>query len=390
MKNSIQSDTFLKYYPAFRNSEITGRFLSYKDLSPQLEKLKQNFRIEEIGRSFLNIPIHSIEIGTGPVKILAWSQMHGNESTTTKALLDLFNLFVQFRNEPDVKLVLERCTFLVIPMLNPDGAARYTRENVNKVDLNRDAHERKESESKVLRKCYENFLPDFCFNLHDQRTIFGAGDTSKPATISFLTPAMDSERTVTDSRLRSMKVVVAMNKVLQRYLPGMVGRYDDAYNINCTGDSFQSLKIPTILFEAGHFPGDYMREETRKFMALAIFTGLHSIATGDFRHCEAAEYSRIPENKKNFYDIILREAMIKGERVDIAIQYEEKIKGNSIHFEPVVRTMASGLSSYGHKEIDCEGMEVRSASGEDINENDIVTVILLNDEKLSIISQDIP
>lgn len=389
MKKEVEIKTFLDHYPYFWNTEITGRYLSYTELSPQLEKFKEDFQIKEIGRSFLNVPIHSIRIGTGPVKILGWSQMHGNESTTTKALLDLFNLFKQHQKDPEVKLVLERCTFLVIPMLNPDGAARYTRENVNKVDLNRDAHEQKEVESKVLRKCYEEFKPDFCFNLHDQRTIFSAGDTSNPATISFLTPAMDPDRSLTDSRLRSMKVIVAMNTVLQKYLPGMIGRYDDAFNINCTGDTFQSLEVPTILFESGHFPGDYLREETRKFMALAIFSGLHSIATGTFRNCEAVDYLQIPENHKNFNDVVLREASVKGETVDVAIQYEEKIKGSRIHFEPVVKTMAPALSIFGHKEIFCDGMEIKSTTGEDINENDIVAEILLNDEKLSIISQDI-
>ncbi|MEG9326784.1 Zinc carboxypeptidase [Salinimicrobium catena] len=390
MKKTVQADTFLTLYPNFKNSAISGRFLSCNELSPQLEKLRDHFYIEEIGRSFLNVPIHSIKIGTGPVKIMGWSQMHGNESTTTKAVLDLLNLFKNHKEVNDVKEVLEKCTFLVIPMLNPDGAVRYTRTNVNKVDLNRDAQELKEVESRVLKRCYDDFQPDFCFNLHDQRTIFSAGDTDKPATISFLTPSMDPERSITESRKRSMKIIVEMNKVLQEYLPGMIGRYDDAFNINCTGDTFQSLQVPTILFEAGHFPNDYLREETRKYIGLAIFTGLHSIANGNFRFCEAADYFQIPENKKNFFDIILRNAAVKGENVDIAIQYEEKVRGNEVHFEPVVQTMAENLSYFGHKEIDCEGMEVKDISGKDINENDIVTQILLNNEKLSIISQDIP
>jgi murein tripeptide amidase MpaA len=34
--------------------------------------------------------------------------------------------------------ILDAFTFYCIPMLNPDGAA-YTRENANKVDLNRDS-----------------------------------------------------------------------------------------------------------------------------------------------------------------------------------------------------------------------------------------------------------
>jgi hypothetical protein len=35
--------------------------------------------------------------------------------------------------------ILDAFTFYCIPMLNPDGAALYTRENANKVDLNRDS-----------------------------------------------------------------------------------------------------------------------------------------------------------------------------------------------------------------------------------------------------------
>ncbi|WP_246054392.1 M14 family metallopeptidase [Antarcticibacterium flavum] len=60
-------------------------------------------------------------------------------------------------------------------MLNPDGARAYTRVNSRGVDLNRDAHNREEEESKVLRKVYNEFKPHYCFNLHDQRTIFSAG-----------------------------------------------------------------------------------------------------------------------------------------------------------------------------------------------------------------------
>ena len=102
--------------------------------------------------------------------------MHGNESTTTKGLFDLLNSFYQKDSEARLRDCLKTVALLFIPMLNPDGAARYTRENVNKVDLNRDAHEMQEPESQVLRNAFEDFKPDFCFNLHDQRTIFGAGE----------------------------------------------------------------------------------------------------------------------------------------------------------------------------------------------------------------------
>ena len=52
-------------------------------------------------------------------------------------------------------------------MVNPDGAKLYTRVNANEVDLNRDSVNLSQPESKVLRNVFEEFKPDYCFNLHD-------------------------------------------------------------------------------------------------------------------------------------------------------------------------------------------------------------------------------
>ncbi|GAB2769321.1 M14 family zinc carboxypeptidase [Salinimicrobium soli] len=388
MNKEVNSRNFLNVYPGFKENSIKGRYITQPKIEEVLNKAKSQFEVAQVGSSFLNVPIHSIRIGSGSKKILAWSQMHGNEGTTTKAICDLLNLFAEHKDDREVRRILEECTFLVIPILNPDGAARYTRENVNKVDLNRDANNLSEQESNVLRETYENFFPDFCFNLHDQRTIFSAGNTSKVATVSFLSPAMNEERTVTAVRTKAMQVISYMNKQLQEYIPGQVGRYDDAFNINCTGDTFQSLETPTILFEAGHFPEDYQREETRKYIAFSIFAGLNSIATGKYEEYSSENYMEIPENHKNFYDIILRNALIKDQNLDVALQFEEKLKGGDVHFLPRVQTMAPSLTYFGHREFDCRGQRLKTGEGKWPIENDIVHTFLLNDEKLSIISQD--
>lgn len=391
MKNIDLFQDLVDHYSEFKEDRITGRFLSFQDLQPILEELKGTFQIEEIGKSFLEVPIHTVKIGSGPIKVMGWSQMHGNESTTTKSLLDLFRLFSgRYIDTPLISQIMDSITFLVIPMLNPDGAARYTRENVNKIDLNRDAQNLEETESKVLRSCYKEFAPDICFNLHDQRTIFSVGSTNKPATVSFLTPAENPERNITPSRKKSMQIVAAMNAILQEFLPGGIGRYDDAFNINCTGDTFQSMGTPTILFEAGHFVGDYQREKTREYITVAILKGLSAVATESYREYSEKDYNNIPNNEKNFFDVILRRALVHGKIQDIGIQYREKVKGRSIQFVPVVQVMAANLSEFGHKEIDCHRMEVKSDSGQNINENDIVGKILLNKEELSIKPHDIP
>lgn len=384
------SRDFFKHYDRIKSSKISGRFVDYPKLQVGLKDLKKEYTIREIGRSFLHIPIQSIQFGSGSKKILAWSQMHGNETTTTKGILDLLNFFTYFKNEEPVKKILKECTLLIIPMLNPDGAARYTRENVNKVDLNRDAYVLKEPESKVLRECFENFQPDFCLNLHDQRTIFAAGNKNLPATLSFLAPSMDEDRTITGVRKEAMKIIVVMNRALQKVIPGQVGRFDDAFNLNCSGDYFQNREVPTILFECGHYPNDYLREETRKYFTYSLFQALHAIATGDYLQENEGDYFSIPENEKNFRDVILRNAFIKGELVDVAIQFKEKMKAGEVQFAPEVEAIGEKLKFFGHLEIDCKGQEVKKTDKTILSENDIVEEILLNKEKFSIKSPDIP
>jgi hypothetical protein len=39
--------------------------------------------------------------------------------------------------------------------------------------------------------------------------------------------------------------------VLQRYIPGQIGRFDDSFNLVL--EYFQAMGVPTLLFEAGHF-----------------------------------------------------------------------------------------------------------------------------------------
>ena len=384
MRKESILETFFELYPNFKNDALGGRYLTFEEIDPELQKLATTFSIEEKGRSFLNVPIKSIKIGNGPIRILGWSQMHGNETTTTKGLFDLFNLFSSEDAHPGIKEILKHFTLLFIPMLNPDGAARYTRENLNKVDLNRDAHDMKEPESRVLRACFNRFKPDFCFNLHDQRTIFGAGDSGKPATLSFLAPSLDEERSITPERERAMKVIASMNEALQKVIPSQIGRFDDAFNINCTGDTFQSLKVPTILFECGHYPNDYPRERTREFFAFSVLVALESIASGAYERLQVEDYERIPQNQKNFYDVILRNAEVRGQKVDVAIQFSEKMKAGEVIFIPEIQTMAPKLSSFGHQEINCHGKQLRLLSGEELSENDLVQLILLNNEKLSI------
>lgn len=344
-------------FESFKETDLSGRYITNLHIEPILDKLKSHFDVSVIGESVKEKPIYSLKAGSGKTKIFIWSQMHGNESTCTKALFDLFN----FLKSDDVfaNSVKENFTLLCIPILNPDGAQAYTRVNANEIDLNRDSVNLSQPESRLLRAVFEEFKPDFCFNLHDQRTIFAAGSTNNPATVSFLSPAYNDERDINDTRLQAINVIVAMNNELQKHIPNQVGRFDDSFNLNCIGDMFQSLGVPTILFEAGHFQEDYEREITRKMIFISYLTAFQAIYKNDSLSNKTEDYFNIPQNTVAFYDFIYKNVKIILENIEksitFAAHYNEVLEDNKIVFKALIRE-TKGLEGYfGHQVYDFQG-----------------------------------
>lgn len=334
---------------------IKGRFLPLHSIEGIINTLSCPFKNSVEGYSEKGQNIYMVTIGKGSKKVLAWSQMHGNESTTTKALMDFFKFCDQtefFRDE--LENLFSTYTLYVVPMLNPDGAENYTRVNANGIDLNRDAKNLSQSESRVLRELFDRINPNLCLNLHDQRSIYGL-NTGLPASISFLSPSADVNMTITPARANAMAQICKMNAMLQEYLPGQIGRYDDKYNANCVGDSFSEGGVPTILFEAGHLGMDYMRENTREYIFYSFLSLLDILPTSTAA-LTASKYLEIPQNSVNWFDFILRNARLEegAETVSIGIIYEESLKGNTILFEPKVDKIGDLSEYHGHLEADAK------------------------------------
>ncbi|MFV8344724.1 M14 metallopeptidase family protein [Flavobacterium sp. ZB4P13] len=344
-------------FSQYKEESIRGRYITLDSVEPLLQKLNTNKQLRIIGKSVLGKSIYSYEIGEGKTKIFLWSQMHGNESTTTKALFDFLN--VLNGGSELAQQLLKAFTFYSIPMLNPDGATLYTRENANKVDLNRDSQDLTQPESKLLRETFESFKPDYCFNLHDQRTIFGVSDTGKPAIMSFLAPSYNEEREINESRLKAINLIAGINEVLQEYLPNQIGRFDDSFNINCIGDTFQYLGVPTLLFEAGHFANDYEREETRKYVFIALISSFKILSENVIVSNGINKYLNIPQNKVVFYDFIYKNIKINYDGIEIitnfAAQYKEELIENQICFNAYVSQIGDLENYFGHFEYDAKG-----------------------------------
>jgi hypothetical protein len=345
---------YIELHKQHKANSLFGRYITLVDIEPLLEKLPK----EIIGKSVLGKPIYKYTIGTGQTRIFMWSQMHGNESTTTKALFDFFN-YIHSNDAIGVKL-LQEFTFCFLPMVNPDGAELYTRENANGIDLNRDSVDLSQPESQFLRQIFTEFKPDFCYNLHDQRTIFGAGDSGNAATISFLAPSYNENREVNKVRTRAMNVIVAMNYELQKHIPNQVGRFDDVFNINCIGDTFMSLGVPTILFEAGHYQNDYYREFSRKMIFIALLSGLRSIYENDIVDNKNTIYLQIPQNKIVFYDFIYKNVKInydnKEKITNFAAQYKEELIEGKIQFNAYIAEIGDLKGKFGHFQYNAHKM----------------------------------
>lgn len=340
-----------------KEQSIEGRYLTLEHIQPILDRINTDNQVKIVGESVLGKPIYSYEIGSGKIRIYLWSQMHGNESTTTKALFDFIN--VLNNGSEFAEKMLSTFTFYCIPILNPDGAALYTRANANQIDLNRDSQDLTQPESRVLREVFETFKPHFCFNLHDQRTIFGAGGTGKPATVSFLAPSYNEEREINENRLKAINLIAAINDELQKYIPGQVGRFDDSFNINCIGDTFQYLGVSTILFEAGHFQNDYEREITRKFIFFSLVTSFKALFENDIVDNRINDYLNISQNKVVFYDFMYKNVKINYDGIEIitnfVAQYKEELIDSKIQFNAYIVEVGELENYFGHYVYDAKG-----------------------------------
>jgi len=321
------------------------RYFPPKLLDELFVKNNITSNLDIIGKSVLNNPIYSLKIGSGDKKVLMWSQMHGNETTTTKALFDFYDfLMINIKGRDLIKSL----TFYIIFQLNPDGAYLYTRNNANGIDLNRDALCLIEPESRLLIHVFNTFEPDFCFNLHGQRSIYSVGESNIPSTISFLAPSASYDKKETQARRIAMQLIsVASNEIIKEH-SSLVARFDDSFNLNCFGDFFTKKRVPTILFEAGHYLNDYYRSYSRKLIFKSLVRISESIINRSYLKIDHTKYYEIPVNNNDLRDIIIKNVSVLNDKgistnQEIAIQFKEELVRGRIHFTPLIESMGSNL-----------------------------------------------
>ena len=267
------------------------------------------YQMEEVGRSVEGRSIEHLWFGSGPMHVLLWSQMHGDEATATSALLDILHLVARHRADPPVRRLLDKLTIHVVPMLNPDGAERWQRRNAQGLDINRDALRLQSPEGRALKALRDRLQPSLAFNLHNENWRTAAGKTM-PATISLLADAADEAGTEMPGRLLAKRVCAVIRQSLEALVPGQVARYDEDFEVRAFGDNLTKWGTPVVLIETGPYGGDNADRELVKLNVVAILTSLDALATGAVNDADAGLYASLPVDKSNLYTVIIRNASV--------------------------------------------------------------------------------
>jgi hypothetical protein len=346
--------------PLVTHAEVVRRLEALVAATPDL------FSLEQIGQSVEGRSINHLRVGTGPMPILLWSQMHGDEPTATAALFDIFEYLRRHRDEPPVRRILSQLTLHVVPMLNPDGAERHQRRNAQSIDINRDALRLQTPEGRALKALRDKLEPKVGFNLHNQSWGTAVGTPPRPASISLLSVAYDEQRSENDGRVLTKKLSAVIRDALEPFASGQIGRYDDSFEIRAFGDNITLWGTPVVLIETGPWPSETPDPHLIRLNFIGIVAALDALATGAVHKADPKRYESLPMNDSGLLYVLIRNAtVINGSGIepyiaDIGISGTRRVRTTDGKREMSVGMNISDMGdlrkSGALREIDASGM----------------------------------
>jgi hypothetical protein len=356
-------------YDFYKVNSITSCRFTQAEMLQWLQPFKDQhlFGKSVLGTSAEGREIALYSIGDGSAKAMLWSQMHGDEPTATMALMDIFSFFAKNPEHIATRTIREKLKLLIIPMLNPDGAERFTRRTAQMIDMNRDASALATPEAKILKNTHDTYQPEYGFNLHDQESRYTVGTTQKITAIALLAPAADESRGDNPIRLRAKKVASTLAQVLNLFISGDLAKWDDTFCPTAFGDNIQKWGTSTVLIESGGWREDPDKFFIRKLNCIGLLATLYAIATGEINKADIAIYEQIPFNMKLGCDYIIRNAVLKANsqvapiRVDVGINFDKRTNIVTGHLDEYATVVEIGdLSSFTalEKEVNANGAEL--------------------------------
>lgn len=371
----FQEQYFYNIYEKYRSIPENLILMKHTHVIEQLNlinSINEKVQVEEVGKSVEQRSINLVTFGEGPVKVLLWSQMHGDEPTATAALLAIFKYFAINFETPFVQQIFNRISIYALVMLNPDGAQRFQRRNAYDIDINRDAAVLQTPEGQILKMMKDRIQPDYGFNLHDmggRETVEGSDNLLK---IALMAPPFNNKNEDNSTRIKAKKLAVHIRNTLDKYIKGHVAKYKADYMPRAFGDAMQNWGVSTVLVETGRYTGDesFFLE---KMNFIALLSAFNSMADNSIEKINANDYDNIPLEGSKVFDIVLRNVFIvNGSPVkpfygDIAINIDYALNVDKIDTIGIIKDIGD-LSIYKGK------LNIQ-------NENYIVTPGFINSNK---------
>jgi hypothetical protein len=362
--------------PLVDHAEVVRRLGALTDKHGDL------FEVEKIGESVEGRSIKHVRVGRGAVRVMLWSQMHGDEPTATSALFDLFEYLQRHRDDPPVRRILSELTLHVVPMLNPDGAERFQRRNAQSIDINRDALRLQTPEGRALKGLRDRLNPRVGFNLHNQNWRTSVGDPPKPASISLLSVAYDEARTENAGRRLTKKLCAVIRDSLEPFASGQIGRYDDEFEVRAFGDNITLWGTPVVLIETGPWPSETPDPALVRLNFIAIVSALDALATGQVERADPKRYETLPVNESRaFYVLVQNATVIAGTGVppfiaDIGIVANRRVRttgsNREIQLSLNIEDLGDLRTQGALRTIDATGMTVVVAADDSFAEGKVV------------------
>ncbi|WJG07794.1 M14 family zinc carboxypeptidase [Aliiglaciecola sp. LCG003] len=325
----INSEQILQSYQTSKVAGLDKPQIVHADIESSLQQLAGNFnssmQLDIIGFSHNRKEIYKWTMGSGPLHILCWSQMHGDEPTATAALLDVINYFSSGCDPESCRALAQKVTLHFVPMLNPDGADESTRENAQGIDINRDADALQSPEGQLLNQLICQIKPQFAFNLHDQSRYYAQGNTRHGVSLAWLAPSGDKGESITDSRRLAMQLIGSLIEDLNTLGNANFARYEDGFSVRAFGDFAAQQGSACILIESGFVADDMNRQCARELNYVALLQAFYRIAQGRFAVQAEAQYHALAKNKaEGMTDVLIRNLNIqthsKQYQIDVSIK----------------------------------------------------------------------
>lgn len=311
-QQDLSSQALARVWDAEHVSSPISPLVDHAEVKKRILALPADLmRVRDVGRSLEGREIFSVTFGTGPNVVLMWSQMHGDEPTATSALFDVYEYVRRHRMDPHIGRMLSTLTVHTVPMLNPDGAERFQRRNVQGLDVNRDALLLQSPEGQLLKRLRDELNPMVGFNLHNQSWNTTVGKPPKPASISLLSVAFDEARSVNEGRLLTKRLGAVVRDALDPLAPGQVGKYDDEFEVRAFGDNITKWGTPVLLIETGPWPDLNPDPALVRLNFVALVRALTALSDGSVNKADPARYDSLPQNESQGFFYLIRNVGIR-------------------------------------------------------------------------------